>query len=153
MNAIQDAKVGDASLRDNYNGIVFELVSGKGVVSVDVQTIGTHVLMVQIGKNAPTKVTKSERGTVDVPYDVKEPTYVYLYARTDDGSAARLNRAPVIGDNSVLLYSFKVIINGTGIDAIRREAENGKVYDLSGRQVKNPQKGLFIINGKKIVVK
>ncbi|MBP5409845.1 MAG: leucine-rich repeat protein [Prevotella sp.] len=41
----------------------------------------------------------------------------------------------------------------TGIDAIRREAENGKVYDLSGRQVKNPRKGLYIINGKKVVVK
>ena len=41
----------------------------------------------------------------------------------------------------------------TGIDAIRRETENGKVYDLNGRQVKNPRKGLYIINGRKVIVK
>ena len=41
----------------------------------------------------------------------------------------------------------------TGINAIRRETENGKVYDLNGRQVKNPRKGVYIINGRKVVVK
>jgi len=109
MNAIQGANVGDAFIHENYNGIIFELASGKGTVSVDVQTIGTHVLMVQIGNNTPTKVTKSERGTVDVPYNVAEPTYVYLYARTADGGAARLSRAAA-GENSVLLYGYKVTI-------------------------------------------
>ena len=43
--------------------------------------------------------------------------------------------------------------NTTGIDAIRKESENGKVYDLNGRQVKTPRKGVYIINGKKMVVK
>ena len=109
MSAIQGANVGDASIRDNYNGIIFELASGKGTVTVDVQTIGTHLFMVQIGNNTPTKVTKSERGTVDVPYNVAEPTYVYLYARTADGGAARLSRAAA-GENSVLLYGYKVTI-------------------------------------------
>lgn len=41
----------------------------------------------------------------------------------------------------------------TGIDAIRKDAEDGKVYDLNGRQVKNPRKGVYIINGKKVLVK
>ena len=43
--------------------------------------------------------------------------------------------------------------NTTSIDAIRKESENGKVYDLNGRQVKTPRKGVYIINGKKMVVK
>jgi hypothetical protein len=110
MAAIQNAKVGDAAVKENYNGIIFKLASGRGTIAVDVQTIGTHILMVQIGKNAPTKVTKSERGMVDVPYNVAEPTYVYLYASTEDGSAARLDRASSVGDNSVLLYGYKVTI-------------------------------------------
>jgi hypothetical protein len=33
----------------------------------------------------------------------------------------------------------------TGIDAIHTEAENGNVYDLNGRQVKTPGKGVYII--------
>ena len=41
----------------------------------------------------------------------------------------------------------------TGIDAIRTEIENGNVYDLNGRQVKTPRKGVYIINGRKVVVK
>ena len=43
--------------------------------------------------------------------------------------------------------------NTTGIDIIRKEAENKIVYDLNGRQVKNPRKGLYIINGRKVIVK
>ena len=115
MNTIQGANVGDISIRNNFNGIIFELAPGRGTVTVDVQTIGTHVLMVQIGNNAPTKVTKSERGTVEVPYNVKEPTYVYLYASTADGSAAPIDRAPSAGDNSVLLYGYKLTIKDDSI--------------------------------------
>ncbi len=40
-----------------------------------------------------------------------------------------------------------------GIDVIRREAESGKVYDLNGRRVKNPTKGIYIKNDKKIFIK
>ncbi len=109
MDAIQDAEIGDATVREDYSGIIFELAKGSGTITVDAKTIGTHVLMVQIGNNAPTKVTKSERGIVDVPYEVTEPTYVYLYARTADGNAARLSRAAA-GENSVLLYGYKVTI-------------------------------------------
>lgn len=84
MNTIQDAKVGGAEVRNNFNGIIFELGEGKGTVTVDTKTIGTHVLNVQIGKGEPTKITKTERGTVDVPYNITEPTYVYMYASTEE---------------------------------------------------------------------
>ena len=45
----------------------------------------------------------------------------------------------------------------TGIDATLND--NGQmindnvIYDLSGRRVMNPTKGLYIINGKKVVIK
>ena len=110
MKTIQDAEIGSVAISDNFNGIIFELAPGKGTVTIDAQTIGTHVLMVQIGNNTSTKVTKSERGTVDVPFDVKESAYVYLYASTDDGISARIDHAPSAGDNSVLLYGYKVTI-------------------------------------------
>ena len=41
----------------------------------------------------------------------------------------------------------------SGINAIRMEAENGKVFDLNGRQVKTPGKGVYIINGRKVAIK
>lgn len=58
------------------------------------------------------------------------------------------------GQGTTINNELLIKANGTtGIDAIRTEAENGKVYDLSGRQVKNPGKGIYIINGKKMVAK
>ena len=42
----------------------------------------------------------------------------------------------------------------TPIDALRLNGmENGVYYDLSGRRVAQPSKGLYIINGKKVVIK
>lgn len=53
---------------------------------------------------------------------------------------------------------FSIAIDGetiaTGIDAIEMLNElNGNVYDLQGRKVNSAQKGVFIQNGKKVVVK
>ena len=43
----------------------------------------------------------------------------------------------------------------TGIDAtlVNSEKVNSDVFDLSGRKVANPTKGLYIVNGKKYVIK
>lgn len=42
----------------------------------------------------------------------------------------------------------------TGIEVIMQQgSENGEVYDLQGRRVMDPQKGIYIKNGKKIVVR
>ena len=41
------------------------------------------------------------------------------------------------------------------IDTVRREAvdNNGMAYDLQGRRVAQPTKGLYIVNGKKVIIK
>ncbi len=41
----------------------------------------------------------------------------------------------------------------TAISAIETETETNNVYDLQGRKVMNPAKGLYIVNGKKVVIK
>ena len=44
----------------------------------------------------------------------------------------------------------------TGINGVRNNGErfqNANVFDLSGRKVVKPAKGLYIVNGKKVVVK
>ncbi len=44
--------------------------------------------------------------------------------------------------------------NGTSIEHITDTTVNdGAIYDLQGRKVENPSKGIYIINGKKVLVK
>ncbi|MBE6295610.1 MAG: hypothetical protein E7086_03770 [Bacteroidales bacterium] len=44
--------------------------------------------------------------------------------------------------------------NGTSIENITDTTVNdGAIYDLQGRKVENPSKGIYIINGKKVLVK
>ena len=153
MNAIQNAQVGDATMQANYNGIIFEVPAGNGTITVEVKTIGSHVLNVQIGNGAPNKITKSERGTADVPYNVTGPTYVYLYASTSGASGAPQRAAAA---NSVLLYSYKVDVLVNGIHLVTySNQENAKWYTMDGLQLqgKPTKKGLYIMNGRKVIVK
>ena len=44
----------------------------------------------------------------------------------------------------------------TGISTVKvqnEEVTNGEYYDLMGRRVTNPTKGLYIVNGKKVFIK
>lgn len=46
-------------------------------------------------------------------------------------------------------------LEATGIDAVdtAKTLKGGKFYDLSGREVANPTHGLYIVNGKKVLIK
>ena len=48
------------------------------------------------------------------------------------------------GETPTGIDDVKAILNGCGADMI---------YDLSGRRVNNPTKGIYIINGKKVLIK
>jgi len=39
------------------------------------------------------------------------------------------------------------------IDLVKQQITNGEVYSLSGQRVKSPLKGLYIVNGKKVIIK
>ena len=49
---------------------------------------------------------------------------------------------------------IKSTADTTGVDSIEAEgtsAGDGRIYDIFGRPVENPTKGIYIINGKKVV--
>ena len=50
--------------------------------------------------------------------------------------------------------TFSIIVNDThGIEKIPASTTSGKPYDLQGRKVQRPTRGIYIRDGKKIVVK
>ena len=54
------------------------------------------------------------------------------------------------GTNAISLAS---IPKTTGIQAITTSAPTSAIYNLNGTRMKNPGRGIYIINGKKYVVK
>ncbi len=63
----------------------------------------------------------------------------------------------VIFDNFRLYYYGSATADEvTGVEGVAMESQQTRketVYDLQGRRVANPQRGLYIVNGKKIVIK
>lgn len=72
-----------------FTGIVFKVPAGKGTVKVEAQTFGAMVLKVKIGDNDPIEMELEGRLKVSFPYNVTEPTYVYIYGGTTSQSGVR----------------------------------------------------------------
>lgn len=80
---------------------------------------------------------KSESYTIDLP----EPT---------------TGKLPFIFKDAQVVMVIKLFIStSTGIEEIReiKINANDKIYNLQGIEVKNPSKGIYIRNGKKIIIK
>ncbi|MBO7295376.1 MAG: hypothetical protein J6U65_08180, partial [Bacteroidaceae bacterium] len=62
------------------------------------------------------------------------------------------NRAYYFGED---LSGYNLILTDTGLDTsingITTGTGTGTIYDLSGRRVNNPVKGVYIMNGQKVV--
>ena len=51
------------------------------------------------------------------------------------------------------VISFRAVADSSGVETVGSEDEDAPYFDLMGRRVYNPGKGIYIRNGKKIVVK
>ena len=139
--------------RNNYTGIVFRVQAGSGVVKVKAETTGTMMLKVKVGNNAPAEMLLSGQVTASFPYSVTEPTYIYIYGGAL-AAAPESNRSS--SANVLKIYSLEWSSGSSGVDIITdsRSSVDG-YYTLDGRKLQGQptKKGVYIVNGKKIVVK
>lgn len=49
--------------------------------------------------------------------------------------------------------SFWFADEATSVNAVKQEKTDGEVYNLAGQRVAQPTKGLYIVNGKKVIIK
>ena len=65
-----------------------------------------------------------------------------------------LDRLSIRSANAMGGFGPKAHVAGTtGIQTVKRNADNDIIYNLQGVRVKKPGKGIYIINGKKTIVK
>ena len=107
----------------------------------DAATWGSGAGMVCVKINDPASGVIDYLGAIDETY-AEGATYTAKWGFVNEAT----NKAVVLNIN--ITFS-----TATGIDAINAAVSAGKVYNLSGQQVQKAQKGIYIIGGKKMVVK
>ncbi len=75
-------------------------------------------------------------------YDA-QPGAGKAYLRTSKNQASARTRG----------LSIEISDGTTGINAVENEQGESVIYNLRGQRVENPTKGLYIINGKKVIIK
>ena len=82
-------------VRDNFAGMIIEVPAGKGKVAVEAQTTGFMTLKVKIGAADPVEMELEGKLKMKFPYNVTEPTYVYIYAGESSNSASVRTRGEI----------------------------------------------------------
>ena len=97
-------------------------------------------------------IAKPANGTVYTLQNLNNTLGLYRYTGTTvkGGKAYYL-----LANGSAAPIGFVFDFEGqtTGVESIEVNADNQVIYDLSGRRVAKAGKGLYIINGKKVLVK
>ena len=143
--------------KDGYTGIVFKVNEGKGTIKVEAETQGNMVLKVKIGNSDPIEVELEGKLKVKFPYVVTEETLVYVYGGTSaaGAKASGARRAPSDAD-ALKIYGIELENNDVGIDAVDAQSDSSAdtpVYNLNGQRVNAPVNGVYIKNGRKVLVK
>lgn len=81
----------------------------------------------------------------------------FYLVTASSGTQMKPFRAYIPRQDASNVKAFKVLFEDetTGVEPIENaeEAASRVAYDLSGRRVSNPSKGIYIVNGKKVVLK
>lgn len=78
-------------VKATFVGMVIEVPVGKGKVSVEAQTTGGMTLKVKIGAADPVEMALEGKLKMKFPYNVTEPTLVYIYAGEASAATRRIN--------------------------------------------------------------
>lgn len=146
METIADKDVKDETVKENYNGLIFAVPAGKGVISITVKTKGNRAMSVKVGDEETQTFVQPELGVVEIPYTSDKDTYVYIYG-ADISVSTKHRVSGANTDNGVLIYGIKwTAEESTNLDAIVSINKNAfQIFTSDGRQVENIQKGVNII--------
>ena len=150
-SAIEGKDIFGEDFKNHFTGIVFKVAAGKGTVKVNAQTAGAMTIKVKVGSNEPNEMMLTGKVEAKFPYNVTEPTYVFVYASSFTGLAP--GRATATGSDVLRIYGLSWD-DTTGIDELNSGVtRDAPVYNLRGQRLAAPQKGINIIGGRKVVVK
>lgn len=144
-NGVIPANKGVLLMSDNATTATFNLANDDEVTTTDNDLIGVTT--------ATTLASVTNREQVRI-FSVKNGV-VGFYKPNSNITSLTANKAYVMAptSQSALALNFGDV---TGINSASNNAmtyENAVIYDLSGRRVSRAAKGIYIINGQKVIIK
>ena len=153
MNRIIGLDLFDEQLLKNFTGMIFMVDAGSGTIELEAETVGEMQLSVMVGTAEPITKQVSGKNKMSIPYDVAEPTLVYVYGSMPAAQSAKGMHKANAAENALKIYSM-AWGKATGIRSAHSEnSSEAIIYNLNGQRVKTPGKGLYIVNGKKVILK
>ena len=151
---------GDLTMNKVDNRIVD---AGTAVVLKTTATGGNLVMTLTSSSSSDTQSNSLEGVSDQAGVTAADPSTTYVLNKKSSGVGFyKLTSGSTIGyGKAYLTYNgpspargFFGFGDASGIEGVSvNENENGEVYDLQGRRVSQPTKGLYIVNGKKVVIK
>lgn len=155
LTAYTAAKEGDVVRLTKVN----DVQANTGVVLEG--TAGTYSIPA-IATSSTAKGELTGNATEATAWNAESGYTYYVLASTGSGVEFRpVNKGEIAAGKAFLkvagnlVHAFNVVFGDeTGISEVVRDGEKeSAIFDLSGRRVAKPAKGLYIVNGKKILVK
>ena len=154
-SSVEGTDIFGEEFKNNFTGIIFKVHAGSGTIKVNAEAIGNMILKVKVGNNAPLSTELQGKMKAIFPYTVSEESYVYIYGGESSSVAAKGTRA---ADTESVLKIYGIEWSETyepsGIESLNNGSDSGTViYNLSGLRVKEPTHGVYVKNGRKVIVK
>lgn len=138
-------------------GVILKGAAGEVEIPTTyaVSAIGTNLL---VAANTGVEIAASTDGSYNyVLATQKEVQGFYnvatAYTMTQDGKAY-LHTTTALADEATSAPAWIIEGDVTGIESVTRETiTDNAYYNLAGQRVAQPTKGLYIVNGKKVIVK
>ena len=147
---------GKSDIANRFNGLIVKVNAGDGTMVIDCKTVGKNTLNVKVGEAEPQAFVKSDKGTIEVAYQVGKETCIYIYGAELETAALSASAS----DNCVKIYAVGVS-QATGISHTLIDSNSPIIgyYTLDGVKVEKPNApGIYVVrraNGSsyKLVIK
>lgn len=159
MTGIADGKIMFTSVKETEANMPYMFKPAKETVSAKMVEVKATI------PGAPVVGSATFEGTYDQKSILSDASTQYYCFKAEDGKLVH------VIDNSMTVDPFRCYIKVTGgaslgrfldivvddettaVKNIKVGSEDNVYYDLSGRRVLYPKKGMYIMNGKKVIIK
>ncbi len=105
------------AVMNNFNGILFEVPAGSGIVTVTFKTLGNRMLAVKVGNQPASTFKMATKDEIEIPYETQTDTHIYIYSVEDLPEEEAATRA-----QAMAFATAKMLKKDTGLKNMKSVA-------------------------------